>query len=395
MYEFEDRGGRRAGPAARGHRPHGAGLGPAPSAAAVEGLVRHARPSATSAPQAGRYRQHHQLGVEALGTGRPRSRRRGGRPGRRVLPLPRARHASRLPAQLDGRRRLPARRTSTLLTRAIWRPAPTSCAPSTGRAARGQPAAGARLQARRRAGPSPPTPRAWPTTCATPAACTSTGCGRASTPWACPTSSTTAWSAASTTTPGPPSSSPRTPWSRPRTASAAAAATTGWSRCWAVRPPRASGSASASSGSCWPATPKACFPVAPAPLDAFVVDVTGGTAARDLTAALRRAGLPADRAFDDRSMKSQLKAADRSGALVALIVGSRRGRRRVRCHSGPCGAPVDQRTVPVATWSTPCVPPPAVPGPPIPPVTRRHDLPARDGAADERTQRDRSPEPSP
>ena len=63
------------------------------------------------------------------------------------------------------------------------------------------------------------------------------------------------------------------------------------------------------------------FPVDPTPLDAFVVDVTGGTAARDLTAALRRAGLRADRAFDDRSMKSQLKAADRSGARVALIVG--------------------------------------------------------------------------
>jgi histidyl-tRNA synthetase len=31
--------------------------------------------------------------------------------------------------------------------------------------------------------------------------------------------------------------------------------------------------------------------------------------------------LRADRAFDDRSMKSQLKSADRSGAAVALIVG--------------------------------------------------------------------------
>ncbi len=63
------------------------------------------------------------------------------------------------------------------------------------------------------------------------------------------------------------------------------------------------------------------FPVDPTPLDAFVVDVAGGTTARDLTAALRRAGLRADRAFDDRSMKSQLKAADRSGARVALLVG--------------------------------------------------------------------------
>jgi histidyl-tRNA synthetase len=61
--------------------------------------------------------------------------------------------------------------------------------------------------------------------------------------------------------------------------------------------------------------------VDPVGLDAFVVDVVGGDAARDLTAELRGAGLRADRAFDDRSMKAQLKSADRSGAAVALIVG--------------------------------------------------------------------------
>ena len=63
------------------------------------------------------------------------------------------------------------------------------------------------------------------------------------------------------------------------------------------------------------------FPVDPVPLDAFVVDVTGGESARDLSAALRRHGLRVDRAFDQRSMKSQLKSADRSGARVAVIVG--------------------------------------------------------------------------
>jgi histidyl-tRNA synthetase len=63
------------------------------------------------------------------------------------------------------------------------------------------------------------------------------------------------------------------------------------------------------------------FPVDPPPLDAFVVDVVGGEVARDITATLRRAGLRADRAFDNRSMKSQLKSADKSGARVALIVG--------------------------------------------------------------------------
>jgi histidyl-tRNA synthetase len=63
------------------------------------------------------------------------------------------------------------------------------------------------------------------------------------------------------------------------------------------------------------------FPVPDATVAVFVVDVAGGEAARDLTAALRRAGIAADRAYDGRSMKSQMKAADRSGARLALIVG--------------------------------------------------------------------------
>ena len=53
----------------------------------------------------------------------------------------------------------------------------------------------------------------------------------------------------------------------------------------------------------------------------YVIDTAGGEAAVTLTAELRRAGLRADRAFDGRSMKSQIKSADRSGALVALVVG--------------------------------------------------------------------------
>jgi len=56
-------------------------------------------------------------------------------------------------------------------------------------------------------------------------------------------------------------------------------------------------------------------------LDAFVVDFAGGEAARDLTARLRSAGLRVDRAFDGRSPKAQFKAADRSGARLALVVG--------------------------------------------------------------------------
>jgi histidyl-tRNA synthetase len=59
-----------------------------------------------------------------------------------------------------------------------------------------------------------------------------------------------------------------------------------------------------------------------AAVDAFVVDTTGGQQGLLLTETLRGAGLRTDRAFDNRSMKSQMKAADRSGAAVALIVGS-------------------------------------------------------------------------
>jgi histidyl-tRNA synthetase len=56
-------------------------------------------------------------------------------------------------------------------------------------------------------------------------------------------------------------------------------------------------------------------------VDAFVVDTTGGMHALALTHRLRRAGLSADRAWDERSFKAQFKAADRSGARVALVVG--------------------------------------------------------------------------
>ncbi len=64
------------------------------------------------------------------------------------------------------------------------------------------------------------------------------------------------------------------------------------------------------------------FPVPEVGVDVFVVDVTGGDQARDLTIELRRAGLAADRAFDGRSMKAQMKAADRSGARFVLIIGA-------------------------------------------------------------------------
>lgn len=57
------------------------------------------------------------------------------------------------------------------------------------------------------------------------------------------------------------------------------------------------------------------------PLDVFVVDVVGGEEATAITADLRAAGLRADRSYDDRSMKAQMKLANRSGARVAVIIG--------------------------------------------------------------------------
>ena len=62
-------------------------------------------------------------------------------------------------------------------------------------------------------------------------------------------------------------------------------------------------------------------PIPPVPA-AFVVDLTGGEAARSVVARLRDAGLKVERSYDQRSMKAQMKAADRSGAPVALIIGN-------------------------------------------------------------------------
>ena len=63
------------------------------------------------------------------------------------------------------------------------------------------------------------------------------------------------------------------------------------------------------------------FAAEPVRLDAFVVDVTGGLQAVAITAELRDVGLAADRGYDNRSMKAQMKLANRSGAAFALIVG--------------------------------------------------------------------------
>ena len=63
------------------------------------------------------------------------------------------------------------------------------------------------------------------------------------------------------------------------------------------------------------------FAADPVVLDAFVVDVTGGRHTVAITSELRSAGFAVDRGYDNRSMKAQMKLANRSGARLALIVG--------------------------------------------------------------------------
>jgi histidyl-tRNA synthetase len=84
-------------------------------------------------------------------------------------------------------------------------------------------------------------------------------------------------------------------------------------------------------------------------VDVFVVDTAGGGEALRITSALRAAGLRADRAYEQRSMKSQMKAADRSGAGVAVIVGTDElasGTAVVRPLRGHAADPGQQSTVP-------------------------------------------------
>jgi len=64
------------------------------------------------------------------------------------------------------------------------------------------------------------------------------------------------------------------------------------------------------------------FAASPSGIDVFVVDTTGGEQALVVTDQLRASGVSADRAYENRSMKSQMKAADRSGATLAVIVGA-------------------------------------------------------------------------
>ena len=67
---------------------------------------------------------------------------------------------------------------------------------------------------------------------------------------------------------------------------------------------------------------EAVFAAPSTAVDVWVIDVTDGTAARDLTHSLRAANISADRSFDGRSMRAQIRSADRAGAAAAIIIGS-------------------------------------------------------------------------
>ncbi|MDE3106680.1 MAG: histidine--tRNA ligase [Acidobacteriota bacterium] len=56
-------------------------------------------------------------------------------------------------------------------------------------------------------------------------------------------------------------------------------------------------------------------------VDVFVVDTTGDDVATPLVDELRLRGFAVSRSYDQRSMKAQMKLADRSGARLALLVG--------------------------------------------------------------------------
>jgi len=66
---------------------------------------------------------------------------------------------------------------------------------------------------------------------------------------------------------------------------------------------------------------ESAFPGPTGGVEVFVVDTTGGSEALALSTELRRGGRSVDRGFGGRSMKAQMKAADRSGAELALIIG--------------------------------------------------------------------------
>jgi histidyl-tRNA synthetase len=94
--------------------------------------------------------------------------------------------------------------------------------------------------------------------------------------------------------------------------------------------------------------------VLPAPaarVDAFVVDLGGVAGTARLLAELRESGLAADRAYGGRSAKRQFTAADRSGARWAVIVGADEAQRgMVAVRDLESGQQCEVRRQEIAAW---------------------------------------------
>jgi len=89
----------------------------------------------------------------------------------------------------------------------------------------------------------------------------------------------------------------------------------------------------------------------PARLDAFVVDALGDGDATVLVNELREAGLRADRAYGGRSMKAQMKVADRTRARFAVLLAPEEARRRmVKVRDLVGGDEVDVHREQIAGW---------------------------------------------
>ena len=274
-------------------------------------------------PQAGRYREHRQFGVEVFGTEAAERRRRGdGR--RRPVPARPGHRRVRGPGELDRRRDVPAGlpRGADRLPRGAPRPTDRR-AP---RPVRGRTRCGCSTARTRRAGRSPPRRRGSPSGCASRARRTSrpsaTGWREAG---ARRRSSRRPSCAASTTTRARRSSSSRRGCRRSRGRCSAAAGTTGSPRRSAVRTCPGSGSAWGSSGCCWRSRSEGVEPPAEPPLGRLRRRRRRRwrRARRRSSRRLREAGVAADAAYEDRPMKAQMKQADRAGAVFAAIIGDR------------------------------------------------------------------------
>jgi histidyl-tRNA synthetase len=95
------------------------------------------------------------------------------------------------------------------------------------------------------------------------------------------------------------------------------------------------------------------LPAASARLDVFVVDPGGAVDTVRLLAELRESGLAADRAYGSRSLKKQMAAADKAGARWAIILGAReaeRGMVAVRDLRSEEPAQIEVPRAEIAAW---------------------------------------------